>query len=65
MLKHLYDCIAQLRPVDRMIVSLYLEENSHRQIATVMGISEGNVRVKLHRIKTELKQLCKEADYES
>jgi len=64
-LRRLYACIARLRPLDRLLVSLYLEESPAGDIAAALGISEGNVRVKLHRIKEELKTIWKEEGYES
>jgi DNA-directed RNA polymerase specialized sigma24 family protein len=33
-------------------------------MATVLGISEGNVRVKLHRIKNQLREMWKIENYE-
>ena len=62
-LRRMYECISKLRPVDRILISLFLEEHDTRQIAAVMGISEGNVRIKLHRVKAELRQLWEEAGH--
>lgn len=53
----LYACISQLVPVDRTLVSLYLEDLGTREIAEILGISEGNVRVKLHRVRKSLKDI--------
>jgi RNA polymerase sigma factor (sigma-70 family) len=53
----LYDCIDQLLPLEKTLVSLYLEDLSTEQMSEVVGISEGNVRVKLHRIKKKLKEM--------
>jgi len=53
----LYACISQLEPVDRALVSLYLEDIGTRETADILGISEGNVRVKLHRIRKSLKEI--------
>jgi RNA polymerase sigma-70 factor (ECF subfamily) len=53
----LYDCINQLLPLEKTLVSLYLEDLSTEQMSEVVGISEGNVRVKLHRIKKRLKEI--------
>ena len=50
-LQQLYARIAELAPVDRLLVSLYLEDMNSTEMAAVLGISEGNIRVKLHRIK--------------
>jgi RNA polymerase sigma-70 factor (ECF subfamily) len=51
----LYECINELPPLDRAIISFYLEDLSTREMADVLGISESNVRVKIHRIKKNLK----------
>jgi len=56
-LKQLYARVAELPPVDRLLVSLYLEEMTTVEMAEVLGISEGNVRVKLHRIKNQLRAM--------
>jgi RNA polymerase sigma-70 factor (ECF subfamily) len=53
----LYDCINQLLPLEKTLVSLYLEDLRTEQMSEVVGISEGNVRVKLHRIKKKLKEM--------
>lgn len=61
-LRHLYACIQQLPDLDKTLVSLFLEDASCREIAEVIGISENNVRVKLHRVKKSLKQLWEKTD---
>lgn len=62
--QQLYACIARLAPVDRLLVSLHLEEMDSAEMAAVLGISEGNVRVKLHRIKNQLRELWEQANHE-
>ena len=62
--QRLYACVARLAPVDRLLVSLYLEELPSAEIGAVLGISEGNVRVKLHRIKNQLRQMLEKEDHE-
>jgi len=62
--RQLYACIARLAPVDRLLVSLYLEELDSAEMASVLGISEGNVRVKLHRIKHQLRHIWEKEVYE-
>jgi RNA polymerase sigma-70 factor, ECF subfamily len=52
--------IQQLCLPDRTLVSLYLEELSTREIAEVTGLSEANVRVRIHRIKEQIKKEWKE-----
>ena len=44
-----------LSVIDKMLVSLMLEGLSTREIAEIIGITEPNVRVKIHRIKKELR----------
>ncbi|MDX9854892.1 MAG: RNA polymerase sigma factor [Tenuifilaceae bacterium] len=53
----LYTSIGQLNEVDRLIIMMVLDEADYAQIADVMGISEGNIRVRIHRIKQTLKKL--------
>lgn len=63
--QRLYETIARLSPVDRLLVSLYLEEMSTAEMASVLGISDGNVRVKLHRVKVRLRQMWETDGHES
>ena len=55
----LYQCIAELPETDRIIISLELEDLKQAEIASIVGISEANVRVKIHRIKEKLTQKFK------
>jgi RNA polymerase sigma-70 factor (ECF subfamily) len=50
----LYRCISQLPEIDRLIISLVLDEQPYTEIAQIVGVSEGNLRVKIHRIKQQL-----------
>jgi RNA polymerase sigma-70 factor (ECF subfamily) len=59
-IERLYRCIATLCPVDRALVALYMEDVGSRESAEILGISEGNVRVKLHRIRKVLKSKLEE-----
>jgi len=58
-LAFLYRCIAELEETERIIISLELEGLPQAQIAEVVGLSSGNVRVKVHRIKEKLAQKFK------
>lgn len=59
--EHLHAAIARLDPVDKMLMAMYLDERSYREIADVIGITENHVGVKLHRIKQALaRQLTQE-----
>ena len=46
--------IRQLRPIDRQIMLLYLEDVDAPTIAEVTGLTAGNVATKIHRIKQVL-----------
>lgn len=53
----MYSAINKLNPIDKAFIFYYLENFSGKQIAEQMGISEGNVRVKMNRAKNKLKEL--------
>jgi RNA polymerase sigma-70 factor (ECF subfamily) len=59
-LRFLYKCIAELPETDRIIISLELEEVKQAEIAQIVGLSEANIRVKIHRIKEKLTLKFKE-----
>lgn len=54
-LNFLYKCISELKEIDRIIISLELENVKQEVIADIVGISKVNVRVKIHRIKDQLR----------
>ncbi len=58
-MRFLYKCIYELPEMDRIIISLELEDMKQKEIANIIGISEVNVRVKIHRIKEKLTQKFK------
>lgn len=55
----LYRCISELKEVDRIIISLELEDMDQKEIAKIIGISGGNIRVRIHRIKEKLRNKFK------
>ncbi|WP_278380726.1 RNA polymerase sigma factor [Chryseobacterium arthrosphaerae] len=59
----LYQLISELPETDRIIISLELEEVKQAEIAHITGLSESNIRVKIHRIKEKLTQKFKENGY--
>lgn len=59
-IQFLYQCIAELPETERIIISLELEDVKQAEIAKIIGLSEANVRVKIHRIKEKLTQKFKE-----
>ncbi|MEM9984346.1 MAG: sigma-70 family RNA polymerase sigma factor, partial [Bacteroidota bacterium] len=52
----LYRAIGQLPEADRLIIMMVLEEQPYEEIAAVMGLSSGTLRVRIHRIKQKLKK---------
>jgi RNA polymerase sigma-70 factor (ECF subfamily) len=53
-LDRLLGMIRRLKPLDRQVISLYLEGEDAAAIGEVTGLSSGNVAVKVHRIKALL-----------
>ena len=49
--------ISRLPLLDMIIISLVLEESSSKEIAKITGLTESNVRVRIHRAKEKLKEL--------
>jgi RNA polymerase sigma-70 factor (ECF subfamily) len=54
----------QLSVIDKALMGLMLEGLSTKEIADVIGITEPNVRVKIHRIKEDLRISMKGGGYE-
>lgn len=54
--EYLYQFINQLDSLNKAIILLYLEDNSYKDIAEILGISETNVGTKLNRIKAKLRE---------
>jgi RNA polymerase sigma-70 factor (ECF subfamily) len=53
----LYKCISKLAETDRLIITLVLEDKPYEEIADITGITENNLRVKIHRIKKQLSEI--------
>ncbi len=53
----LYTCIAKLEENERLIITMVMDEIPYPEIAEISGIKEGNLRVKIHRIKLKLTEL--------
>ena len=51
----LHRFIAQLEPLNRALLLLYLEERSAREIGDILGISESNVTTKIGRLKQRIR----------
>jgi RNA polymerase sigma-70 factor (ECF subfamily) len=53
-LDRLYELIRQLRPIDRQVMLLYLEEVDAATIAEITGLTARNVATRIHRLKHAL-----------
>lgn len=58
----LYKIIHTLTPVEKTLVTLYLEDLRHGEIAGILGITERHVAVKLSRIKKKMNEKIKRYD---
>lgn len=56
----LYRQISQLKDIDRSVALLLLDGFSYREIATIVGLTDSNVGVKINRIKAALAGKLKE-----
>jgi len=56
----LYNAIYKLNPIEKALVTLFLEDFTYEQIAEATGISANNVGVMLHRAKKKLSSLMTE-----
>jgi RNA polymerase sigma-70 factor, ECF subfamily len=54
----LYQCIEELNQLNKAIILLYLDGNSHDQISEITGISKTNVGTRICRIKEQIKNLA-------
>ncbi len=52
--RRLLQAVQRLRPRDRVLVLMYLEGFSHAETAGVLGISEENAAMSLHRVKAAM-----------
>ena len=59
-LEWLYERIAELNDADRSLTIMMLDGCSYTEMATVMGITENHVGVKINRIKKMLNKQLKE-----
>lgn len=57
--QRLYDAIALLNEIEKALVMLYLEEKTYEEMEEILGINQGNLRVKMSRIKDKLRQSTK------
>lgn len=50
-LKTLYKLISELSPIDKAIVTMWLDSRNYDEIASVVGVSRANISLRMHRIK--------------
>jgi RNA polymerase sigma-70 factor (ECF subfamily) len=62
-LDRLYTLIHRLRPLDRQVMLLYLEEEDAASIAEITGLSAANVATKVRRIKQILVRQFHKSSY--
>lgn len=55
-LKLMYVAIAQLTDIEKAIVMLYIEDKSYEEMEDILGMTQGNLRVKMNRIKEKLRK---------
>jgi len=55
-LKFFREFTGRLNPVDKTLVSLYLDDTDYREISEITGLSEVNARTRIHRIKGQIKK---------
>jgi len=53
----LYQCIDELNQLNKAIILLYLDGNSHDEISDITGISKTNVGTRIGRIKEQIRNL--------
>lgn len=51
-LEWLHRRISELNPIDKAIVTMWLDDRSYNEIAEVVGMSPNNIGLRLHRIKS-------------
>ena len=55
-MERLLELVQRLRPLDRQVMLLYLEDMDAREIGEIVGLSAVNVATKIHRVKKVLAQ---------
>ena len=59
-----YKAVHELNKVEKALIFLFLEGQSHKEIGQNLGITEGNARVKLNRTKDKLQTIIQTYVYE-
>ena len=56
--RELYRLISMLGPIDKALITLWLDEKPYDEIGHIMGMSQSNVAVRIHRIKDRLSKMA-------
>lgn len=59
-----YKAVHELNKIEKALIFLFLEGQSHKEIGANLGITEGNARVKLNRTKEKIQIIIKKYGYE-
>ncbi|MCW1885548.1 sigma-70 family RNA polymerase sigma factor [Luteolibacter flavescens] len=62
-LELLYAAIHRLKLLDRSLILMWLDGLSYHEMAEILGLTEGNVGIKINRIKGQLTQTLKGNDH--
>lgn len=63
-LEWLYEEIKKMNEVDRSLTLLFLDGFSYKEMSDMLGITESNIGVKIHRIKKELVKKSEKYEYD-
>lgn len=63
-LAYFYKAVQELNKVEKALILLFIEGQSHKEIGENLGLTEVNARVKLNRTKKKIQQIIKNQGYE-
>lgn len=63
-LDYFYKAVQELNTVEKALIFLFLEGQSHKEIGKNLGLTEVNARVKLNRTKEKLQKIIQANGYE-
>ena len=55
----MYNAIHLLSDVEKALIMMFLEDKPYKEISEILGIAEGNARVKMNRAKEKLRTLIR------
>ncbi|MFT3704247.1 MAG: sigma-70 family RNA polymerase sigma factor [Agriterribacter sp.] len=56
-IKMMNEAIQHLTDVEKALIMLYLDDKSYEEMEEILGMSQGNLRVKMNRIKEKLRKI--------